>query len=122
MLTAYTTRLQRKDFGDYRQIYRHALIPPSNENDYQIGKRYNLEALKIFRIHYKENQYSVVMTKCEIAFSLIMQSNVDEADKYEKDCRLSARTFESHSHKKWAKDRFAILDKARKEKDLSLIR
>ncbi|HLM59665.1 MAG TPA: serine/threonine-protein kinase, partial [Pyrinomonadaceae bacterium] len=73
MLEAYASRLMLPDTPETHETYRQAVTPPTDENKYQIAERFLLEALPIFRDHYKEDNSAIFMNECRLAYALAMQ-------------------------------------------------
>ena len=90
MLEAYTVRLIMPDTTELYEQYLQAVIPPTNENKYQIAERYLLESLPIFREHYKEDNQVIYGNECKLAYTRLKQNKVAEAAPHLQICRQGA--------------------------------
>ena len=88
MLADYTNRLMMPDTAEkYHEQYRNAVFPPTDENKYQIGERYLREMLPVFRLHYKEDNYTIFVAECQLAYTLAMQEKWTDFDEHYAVCK-----------------------------------
>ena len=78
------------DTTELHEQYLQAVIPPTNENKYQIAERYLLESLPIFREHYKEDNQAIYGNECKLAYTRLKQNKVAEAAPHLQICRQGA--------------------------------
>ena len=69
------------------EMYRKAVQPPTDENNYQIAERMLRESLPILRAHYKEDNYSVVGFECYLSYVLAKQNKWTDFDEHFLVCR-----------------------------------
>lgn len=87
MLADYVNRLIMPNISELHEQYRNGVFPPTTENKYQIGERYLREMLPVFRLHYKEDNYSIFVTECKLAYTLAMQEKWTDFDEYYRVCK-----------------------------------
>ena len=88
MLADYTNRLMMPDtLEKYHEQYRNGVFPLTMENKYQIGERYLREMLPVFRLHYKENNYSIFVAECQLAYAQAMQEKWTDFDEHFNICK-----------------------------------
>ncbi|MDQ3181229.1 MAG: protein kinase, partial [Acidobacteriota bacterium] len=87
MLEDYSSRLALPDTPQTHETYRQSVIPPTDENKYQIAERYLREALPIFRFHYKEDNYAIFGNECHLAYILAMQEKWTDFDDHYAVCK-----------------------------------
>jgi hypothetical protein len=63
-----------------------AAASQSGENKYQLAERYLLEALPIFREHYKEDNIAIAANECKLAYAQAMQNKFAEAETHYRIC------------------------------------
>ncbi len=90
MLEAYTACLMMPDsYEKYHETFRKAVMPPTDENKYQIAERYLRESLPVFRLHYKVNNSAIFGAECKLAYSLAMQEKWTDFDEHYAVCKQS---------------------------------
>lgn len=67
LLEAYAASLIMPEEEARHEIYRKAARPATDENKYAIAERYLREALPMFRFHYKEDNFAIIMNECRLA-------------------------------------------------------
>ena len=88
MLEAYTTYLILPDeYEIHHETYRNAVLPPTDENKYQIAERYLRESLPVFRLHYKEDNLVIFAAECKLAYTLAMQEKWTDFDEHYAVCK-----------------------------------
>jgi len=91
MLEAYTANLVMP--GKYEKMhepYRNAVIPSTDENNYQIAERYLRESLPVFRLHYREDNSAIYAAECKLAYTLAMQEKWEDFDEHYDLCKRGA--------------------------------
>lgn len=92
MLEAYSARIMLPDTSQTHEPYLKAVLPPTDENKYQIAERYLLEALPIFREHYAEDNQAIYANECKLAYAQMMQHKFAEAAPHRQICREAETT------------------------------
>ncbi len=88
MLADYTNRLMMPDIAEkYHEQYRNGVFPLTTENKYEIGERYLREMLPVFRLHYKEDNYTIFVAECQLAYTLAMQEKWSDFDEHYRVCK-----------------------------------
>jgi hypothetical protein len=87
MLEAYASRLMLPDMPETHEPYRQAANSPTGENKFQIAERFLLEALPIFRVHYKKDNSAILMNECRLAYALAMQEKWSDFDEHYAICK-----------------------------------
>ncbi len=87
MLGDYTNRLLYPDDSETHKQYRNAVLPPTTENKYQLGERYLREMLPVFRLHYKEDNYTIFVAECQLAYTLAAQEKWTDFDEHYAVCK-----------------------------------
>ena len=113
MLEAYTAYLILP--GKYEQFhepYRDAVVPPTDENAYQIAERYLRESLPVFRLHYKEDNTAIFAAECKLAYTLTMQQKWENFDEHYDLCKRGASSIQTIKvFLKIVNDKLAELDR-----------
>ncbi len=87
MLEDYTAHIMLPEFEKSHQIYRNAVQPPTDENNYQIAERMLRESLPIFRLHYEKDNEAVISAECKLSYVLAMQEKWTDFDEHFQICR-----------------------------------
>ena len=117
MLEAYSGRLIGPDFQNYHDPFRKAVIPPTDENNYQIAERYLREALPVFRLHYKEDNSAIFANECNLAYALAMQEKWTDFDEHYSICKQGEEKLKGTDLSKGIKTRLALIEKTLVEKN-----
>jgi hypothetical protein len=94
MLEDYTARLIMPYYEKSHEQYLQAIVPQTSENKYQIAERFLLEALPVFREHYKEDNRAIANNECKLAYAQIMQNKFAEAAPHYRICKEGADKFD----------------------------
>ncbi|MBA2495382.1 MAG: hypothetical protein H0V31_11890 [Acidobacteria bacterium] len=97
MLSEYANRLISADSAKVHEAYRQAIVPPTNEGNYQIAERYYKEALSVFREYYQEENYAIVLYECALAFAQIKQNKLAEFEEHYQICQQSENKLKDES-------------------------
>ena len=98
ILEAYTVNLMLPGiYEKNNEIYRDAVIPPTEENKYQIAERFQRESLPVFRLYYKEDSGPINLTHCRLAYVLLMQEKWADFDNHFAVCKQSTEKYEAKS-------------------------
>lgn len=98
MLEAYTAGLIGTGrLEKYNEPYRNAVIPPTDENSYQIAERYLLESLPLFRLHYNEDNPAIFNAECNLAYVLAKQKKWSDFDEHYSKCKQAELALEKYS-------------------------
>jgi serine/threonine protein kinase len=89
MIESYTHRLMQPDTEETHEIYLKAVLPPTDENKYQIAEKMLRESLPVFRLHYKEDNYAIFAAECKLAYTLAVQEKWTDFDEHYSVCRQS---------------------------------
>ena len=100
MIEAYTAQMAMPGSRETHEKYRQAVTPPTTENKYQIAERYLLEALPIFRKHYKEDNSAIYANECKLAYVQIMQNKSAEAAPHYQICQEAMTKLQDESQLK----------------------
>ncbi|QQS32423.1 MAG: serine/threonine protein kinase [Acidobacteriota bacterium] len=87
MLEGYAARLVNPELERFHQPFVAAVTPATDENNFQVGERYLREALILFRLHYKEENYAIIANTCMLAHALAKQEKWDVIDEPLAICR-----------------------------------
>jgi serine/threonine protein kinase len=104
MLSSYAKRLIDED-EKLQESYRQEVIPKTTENKYAISERLYKEALPVFIKHYKHDDYSIIITKCQIAFVQIKQNKLTDFETYFNDCKKGESAIQIAEQRKVIKDK-----------------
>ncbi|HEX8734128.1 MAG TPA: serine/threonine-protein kinase [Pyrinomonadaceae bacterium] len=110
MLEAYTSNLMLPDREEYHEKFLREAIPPTAENKYQLAEKYLLEALPIFRRHYKEDNIAIFQNECKLAYAQAMQNKFAEAAPHYRICKESAAKLQNESHAKIIKKHISDIE------------
>ncbi|HRH43466.1 MAG TPA: serine/threonine-protein kinase [Pyrinomonadaceae bacterium] len=80
MLEAYTANMILPEFEELHEPYRNAVIPPTDENSFQIAEQMLRESLPIFRLHYKADNSAIYGAECKLSYALAMQEKWTDFD------------------------------------------
>jgi serine/threonine protein kinase len=97
MLEDYTARLVLPEFEQFHEPYRNAVIPPTDENNFQIAERMLRESLPVFRLHYKEENSATYAAECKLAYVLAAQEKWTDFDEHYGKCKLGKENYEGKS-------------------------
>ncbi|MBK8466444.1 MAG: serine/threonine protein kinase [Chloracidobacterium sp.] len=98
MLEAYTAYLVLPGrYEKYHEPYRNAVIPPTDENSYQIAERYLRESLPVFRLHYKEDNSAIFAAECKLAYTLAVQEKWADFEEHYEVCKQGSSVQEGVS-------------------------
>lgn len=89
---------------EVRAIYRKAVQPATNEDNYRIAEKFLREALPLFRLHYKEDNTAIASNECVLAYALGMQNKPEEFTQQYAVCRQEEKNIPRDllpKHKKW---------------------
>ncbi|HEX8249426.1 MAG TPA: serine/threonine-protein kinase [Pyrinomonadaceae bacterium] len=112
MLEAYTARMMLPGYEESHEKYLQAVIPPTSENKYRIAERYLLEALPVFREHYKEDNIAIFLNECKLAYAQIMQNKFAEAEPHHRICRESVDKLQNEDHAKLVRNYLSQIEAA----------
>lgn len=87
MLEDYTARLILPQYTkDYDQ-YRQAVLPTTDENNYQTAEKMLRESLPVFRLHYKEDNGAIYSAECKLAYTLAMREKWTDFNEHYSICK-----------------------------------
>ncbi|MEZ5424680.1 MAG: serine/threonine-protein kinase [Pyrinomonadaceae bacterium] len=86
MLVDYANRLQNIVPENIREIYYREAKAPAEMGRLELAESYYLEALDIFRKHYPEDDYAIVLHKCRIAGIMAKQRKFKELKPFHLAC------------------------------------
>lgn len=115
MLESYSSRLALPDMSQTHETYRQSVIPPTDENEYQIAERYLRESLPMFRFHYKEDNIAIFSNECKLAYAQIMQNKIAEAEPHYRICKEAETKLQSESQLKTIKKFLSQIEEVRPE-------
>ncbi len=115
MFEAYTANLMFPKYPDTAEAYRNTVIPPTNENKYQIAERYLRESLPVFRLHYKEDNSAIYAAECKLAYTLAMQEKWTDFDEHFGKCKSGSIKYEGKSNS--LREFYELVEKALAEKN-----
>ncbi len=118
MLEDYAANLSLPKTREVHELYRTAVIPPTDENKYQIAERYLREALLIFRVHYKDN-YAIFMNECVLAYALAKQENRKDFDEHFGICKQGEEKLKDTDLSKAMRKHVELVEQALAEKKQS---
>ncbi len=87
MLEAYTARLMLPEYGAMHESYRNAVLPPTDENRYEIAEKMLRESLPVFRLHYKTDNSAIFAAECKLSLALAKQENRKDFDEHYSICK-----------------------------------
>lgn len=99
MLESYTARLILPEYKELHEPFRNAVIPPTDENKYQIAERFLRESLPIFRLHYKPDNSAIFSAECKLSYTLAMQKNRKDFDEHFALCKQGIEKYEGKSQR-----------------------
>ncbi|MBX3292166.1 MAG: serine/threonine protein kinase [Acidobacteria bacterium] len=73
MLEAYAARLVSPEVENLHLPFLNAVTPDTDVSNFEVGERYLREALILFRLHYKEENYAIIANTCMLAYALAKQ-------------------------------------------------
>jgi hypothetical protein len=112
MLIDYTNRLMMPDTAEkYHEQYRNAVLPTTTENKYQISERYLREILPIFRFHYKEDNYTIFVAECKLAYTLAIQEKWTDFDEHFTVCKQGQEKVQDATSAKAMKKLVELIEK-----------
>ena len=115
MLEAYAAYLMMPGQEAKHEEYRQAARPSTDENKYQIAERYLLEALPVFREHYKEDNQAIYLNECRLAYARLKQNKVAEAAPHLEICRAAATKFQNENQLNPIRKDLSIVEEAAAE-------
>lgn len=110
MIESYTHRLIQPDSEETHEIYRQAILPPTDENKYQIAEKMLRESLSVFRLHYEEDNYAILLAECKLSYALIMQEDNKDFDEHFALCKQGREKYPD------IKNFYELIEKALAEK------
>lgn len=78
MFEAYAARLMLPEHEPLHEAFRSSVIPPTDENKYQIAERMLREALPIWHLHYPPDHGVILSKTCWLAYALAKQDKWTE--------------------------------------------
>lgn len=72
---------------ELRRMYRKAVLPSSDENNFEIAEKMLREATPIFRFYYQENNFAIVRNECLLSYALAKQNKRTDFDEHFRVCR-----------------------------------
>ncbi len=98
MLEDYTARLILPGYEQYYEPYREEIIPPTDENRFQIAERLLRESLPVYRLHYWEDNSAIYAAECKLAYTLAVQEKWTDFDEHFGKCREGIEKYEDKSN------------------------
>ncbi len=107
MIESYAHRLMMPDSIQLHEHYRNAVLPPTDEDKYEIAEKMLRESLPIFRLHYKTDNSAIFAAECRLAYTLAVQEKWTDFDEHFALCR---QEYEGKS--KSLKEFYELVEKA----------
>ena len=116
MLEAYANHLSMDEYQHLHEPYRQSVLPATNLGKYEIAENYYEEMLELFRFHYEDGHYVIIITNCYAAIAELKQKKYAEADEHYRVCKQAENKFQLESQTESIKSRLEKIEAMRVEK------
>ena len=117
MLEDFTNRLVMPKYNALHENYRNAVLPPTDENKYEIAEKMLRESLPVFRFHYKTDNSAIYGAECNLAYTLIMQENRKDFEEHFTLCKQFGNVRKDEAGIKAFQSTIDLIEKTLAEKD-----
>ncbi len=111
MLEHYAICLSSDEVQHLHQAYRQSVLPATNLGKYEIAEQYFEEMLELFRFHYEEGNYAIIITNCSTANVELKQEKFAEAAEHYKICKEAENKFTNEFQTKAIRKFLSIIEK-----------
>jgi len=119
MFESYSAKLILPEGESLHEVFRNSVIPPTDENRYQIAERMLREALQIWQLHYPPDHGVILDKNCWLAYALAKQGKWTEFTEPYQICKQIESKVQSGEFQKEMMTSVLLVEKALKEKKLN---
>ncbi|HQU84815.1 MAG TPA: serine/threonine-protein kinase [Pyrinomonadaceae bacterium] len=116
MFESYAAKLILPEGESLHEAFRSSVIPPTDENRYQIAERMLREALSVWQLHYPPDHGVILAKNCWLAYSLAKQDKWTEFNEPYQTCKQIETKAQTEESFKTILPEVALVEKALKEK------
>lgn len=117
MFESYAAKLMLPESESLHEAFRSSVVPPTNENKYQIAERMLREAIQVWQFHYPPDHGVILAKNCWLAYSLAKQEKWTEFDEPYRICKQIETKAQSDASFKTILPEVELVEKVLKEKN-----
>jgi len=111
MLESYAISLAMDEYSHRQEAYRQSVLPATNLGRYEIAEQYFEEMLELFRFHYEEGNYAIIITNCSTAIVELKLEKIAEAAEHYKICKEAKNKFTNEFQTKAIREQLEQIEK-----------